>query len=87
MRPWLAKLIKAEAEQAELERLDKVTTELLEKTKAAVLEQDILQRWELNRERALPALDRQLEELDRLMAMVLTPARSSSGPMPLCVKR
>ena len=74
VRPWLAKLIKAEAEQAELERLDKVTTELLEKTKAAVLEQDILQRWELNRERALPALDRQLEELDRLMAMVLTPS-------------
>ena len=75
VRPWLAKLIKAEAEQAELERLDKVTTELLEKTKAAVLEQDILQRWELNRERALPALDRQLEELDRLMAMVLTPSQ------------
>jgi hypothetical protein len=74
VRPWLAKLIKAEAEQAELERLDKVTTELLEKTKAAVLEQDILQRWELNRERALPALGRQLEELDRLMAMVLTPS-------------
>jgi hypothetical protein len=75
VRPWLAKLIKAEAEQAELERLEKVTTELLEKTKAAVLEQDILQRWELNRERALPALDRQLEELDRLMAMVLTPSQ------------
>jgi hypothetical protein len=75
VRPWLAKLIKAEAEQAELERLDKVTTELLEKTKAAVLEQDILQRWELNRERALPALGRQLEELDRLMAMVLTPSQ------------
>jgi hypothetical protein len=74
VRPWLTKLIKAEAEQAELERLDKVTTELLEKTKAAVLEQDILQRWELNRERALPALGRQLEELDRLMAMVLTPS-------------
>ena len=74
VRPWLAKLIKAEAEQAELERLDKVTTELLEKTKAAVLEQDILQRWELNRERALPALGRQLEEMDRLMAMVLTPS-------------
>lgn len=74
VRPWLAKLIKAEAEQAELERLEKVTTELLEKTKAAVLEQDILQRWELNRERALPALGRQLEELDRLMAMVLTPS-------------
>jgi hypothetical protein len=74
VRPWLAKLIKAEVEQAELERLDKVTTELLEKTKAAVLEQDILQRWELNRERALPALGRQLEELDRLMAMVLTPS-------------
>lgn len=74
VRPWLAKLIKAEAEQAELARLDKVTTELLEKTKAAVLEQDILQRWELNRERALPALGRQLEELDRLMAMVLTPS-------------
>lgn len=74
MRPWLAKLIKAEAEQTELERLEKVTTELLEKTKAAVLEQDILQRWELNRERALPALGRQLEELDRLMAMVLTPS-------------
>jgi hypothetical protein len=74
VRPWLAKLIKAEAEHAELERLDKVTTELLEKTKAAVLEQDILQRWELNRERALPALGRQLEELDRLMAMVLTPS-------------
>lgn len=74
VRPWLAKLIKAEAEQAELERLDKVNTELLEKTKAAVLEQDILQRWELNRERALPALGRQLEELDRLMAMVLTPS-------------
>jgi hypothetical protein len=74
VRPWLVKLIKAEAEQAELERLDKVTTELLEKTKAAVLEQDILQRWELNRERALPALGRQLEELDRLMAMVLTPS-------------
>ena len=74
VRPWLAKLIKAEAEQAELERLDKVTMELLEKTKAAVLEQDILQRWELNRERALPALGRQLEELDRLMAMVLTPS-------------
>ena len=74
VRPWLTKLIKAEAEQAELERLDKVTTALLEKTKAAVLEQDILQRWELNRERALPALGRQLEELDRLMAMVLTPS-------------
>lgn len=74
VRPWLVKLIKAEAQQAELERLDKVTTELLEKTKAAVLEQDILQRWELNRERALPALGRQLEELDRLMAMVLTPS-------------
>lgn len=74
VRPWLAKLIKAEAEQAELERLEKVTTELLEKTKAAVLEQDILQRWELNRERALPALGRQLEEMDRLMAMVLTPS-------------
>jgi hypothetical protein len=74
VRPWLVKLIKAEAEQTELERLDKVTTELLEKTKAAVLEQDILQRWELNRERALPALGRQLEELDRLMAMVLTPS-------------
>ena len=74
VRPWLAKLIKAEAGQAELARLDKVTTELLEKTKAAVLEQDILQRWELNRERALPALGRQLEELDRLMAMVLTPS-------------
>jgi hypothetical protein len=51
-----------------------VTTELLEKTKSAVLEQDILQRWELNRERALPALGRQLEELDRLMAMVLSPS-------------
>lgn len=75
VRPWLAKLIKAEAEQAELERLEKVTTELLEKTKAAVLEQDILQRWELNRERALPALGRQLEEMDRLMAMVLTPSQ------------
>lgn len=74
VRPWLAKLIKAEAEQAELERLEKVTTELLEKTKAAVLEQDILQRWELNRERALPALGRQLEEMDRLMAMVLSPS-------------
>lgn len=74
VRPWLAKLIKAEAEQAELGRLEKVTTELLEKTKAAVLEQDILQRWELNRERALPALGRQLEELDRLMAMVLSPS-------------
>ena len=74
VRPWLAKLINAEAEQAELGRLDKVTTELLEKTKAAVLEQDILQRWELNRERALPALGRQLEELDRLMAMVLSPS-------------
>jgi hypothetical protein len=58
VRPWLTKLIKAEAEQAELGRLDKVTTELLEKTKAAVLEQDIIQRWELNRERALPALGR-----------------------------
>jgi hypothetical protein len=68
------KLIEAEAEQAELERLDKVTTELLEKTKSAVLEQDILQRWELNRERALPALGRQLEELDKLMAMVLSPS-------------
>lgn len=74
VRPWLVKLIKAEAEQAELARLEKVTTELLEKTKAAVLEQDILQRWELNRERALPALGRQLEELDRLMAMVLSPS-------------
>jgi hypothetical protein len=74
VRPWLAKLIKAEAEQAELERLEKVTTELLEKTKSAVLEQDILQRWDLNRERALPALGRQLEELDRLMAMVLSPS-------------
>jgi hypothetical protein len=74
VRPWLVKLIEAEAEQAELERLDKVTTELLEKTKSAVLEQDILQRWELNRERALPALGRQLEELDKLMAMVLSPS-------------
>ena len=74
VRPWLAKLINAEAEQAELERLDKVTTELLEKTKSAVLEQDIIQRWELNRERALPALGRQLEELDKLMAMVLSPS-------------
>lgn len=74
VRPWLVKLIEAEAEQDELERLDKVTTELLEKTKAAVLEQDIIQRWELNRERALPALGRQLEELDKLMAMVLSPS-------------
>ena len=74
VRPWLVKLIEAEAHQAELDRLEKVTTELLEKTKSAVLEQDILQRWELNRERALPALGRQLEELDRLMAMVLTPS-------------
>jgi len=74
VRPWLVKLIEAEAHQAELGRLEKVTTELLEKTKSAVLEQDILQRWELNRERALPALGRQLEEMDRLMAMVLTPS-------------
>jgi hypothetical protein len=74
VRPWLVKLIEAEEHQAELDRLEKVTTELLEKTKSAVLEQDILQRWELNRERALPALGRQLEELDRLMAMVLTPS-------------
>jgi len=74
VRPWLVKLIEAEAHQAELGRLEKVSTELLEKTKSAVLEQDILQRWELNRERALPALGRQLEELDRLMAMVLTPS-------------
>jgi hypothetical protein len=74
VRPWLVKLIEAEAQQAELGRLEKVSTELLEKTKSAVLEQDILQRWELNRERALPALGRQLEELDRLMAMVLTPS-------------
>jgi hypothetical protein len=74
VRPWLVKLMEAEAHQAELDRLEKVTTELLEKTKSAVLEQDILQRWELNRERALPALGRQLEELDRLMAMVLTPS-------------
>jgi hypothetical protein len=74
VRPWLVKLIEAEAHQAELGRLEKVTTELLEKTKSAVLEQDILQRWELNRERALPALGRQLEELDRLMAMVLSPS-------------
>jgi|GEM_PF-1910463 len=74
VRPWLVKLIEAEAHQAELGRLEKVSTELLEKTKSAVLEQDILQRWELNRERALPALGRQLEELDRLMAMVLSPS-------------
>ena len=74
VRPWLVKLIEAEAHQAELDRLEKVTTELLEKTKSAVLEQDILQRWELNRERALPALGRQLEEMDRLMAMVLSPS-------------
>jgi predicted nucleic acid-binding Zn-ribbon protein len=74
VRPWLVKLIEAEAHQAELGRLEKVTTELLEKTKSAVLEQDILQRWELNRERALPALGRQLEEMDRLMAMVLSPS-------------
>jgi hypothetical protein len=74
VRPWLLKIIEAESSQPEVSRLNKVTTELIEKTKAAILEQDIILNWELNKERALNELQERLEELDKLMAKVLSPS-------------
>jgi hypothetical protein len=76
VRPWLAKLIEAEAGEVALGRLEKLSSEVLDKARAEAQETDIILRWELNKARALPELERRLEELDAIMAAVLSPSQA-----------
>jgi len=74
VRPWLAKLNQMEAQQAVFATGDKLSLDAVDMAMKEAAENDLLLNWQANREKALPVIERRLEEVDQLMARMLVPS-------------
>lgn len=74
VRPWLARLNQMEAQQAAFASADKLSLDAVDTAIREAADNDLLLNWQSNREKALPVIERRLEEVDQLMARMLVPS-------------
>jgi hypothetical protein len=74
VRPWLARLNQMEAQQAAFASADKLSLDAVDTAIKEASDNDLLLNWQSNREKALPVIERRLEEVDQLIARMLVPS-------------
>lgn len=73
VRPWLVRLSEMEKSQVKLKAMQALSAQALDRAKKEAASNDFLINWELDRERALKALEAEMTELDNLMLRVIKP--------------
>ena len=73
VRPWLVRLNEMEKSQVKLKAMQALSAQALDRAKKEAASNDFLINWELDRERALKALEAEMTELDNLMLRVIKP--------------
>ena len=76
LRPWLAKLKEMEDLQAQFKKFETLSLEALKLAEAEAKQNDLLLQWETDRAKALPLMEKRLEQLDELMNQLLTPSET-----------